>query len=214
VFGPHETNLGRDRAFSEGHVAYYRARAAGGAGVIVVEEASVDDSDWPYERAPLASRAAEGWSAISLACHAEGALVIAALGHAGAQGSSAYHQRVLLGASPVPDAETGEVPKTMETEEIEALISAFGVAAAAAVEAGCDGVELNAGQYSLLRQFCSRLTNLRADEFGNDRAELLRRAGRYAEARAAYTKAIELAGNPAEVRHLTRRRGELVTDLL
>ena len=46
------------------------------------------------------------------------------------------------------------------------------------------------------------------------RAELLRRAGRYAEARAAYTKAIELAGNPAEVRHLTRRRGELVTDLL
>jgi len=175
VFGPHETNLGTGRAFSKRHVAYYRARAAGGAGVIVVEEASVDESDWPYERAPLASLAFEGWSAISRACHAEGALVIAALGHAGGQGSSAYHQRVLLGASPVPDAETGEVPKALEAEEIEALVAAFGLAAAAAVDAGCDGVELNAGQYSLLRQFCSRLTNFRSDELGTDRGELLRR---------------------------------------
>lgn len=41
------------------------------------------------------------------------------------------------------------------------------------------------------------------------RAELLRRAGRSADAYAAYTTAIELAGNPAEIRHLTRRRGEL-----
>jgi RNA polymerase sigma-70 factor (ECF subfamily) len=44
------------------------------------------------------------------------------------------------------------------------------------------------------------------------RAELLRRVGRSVEAYAAYTRAIELAGNPAEVRHLTRRRGELMTD--
>lgn len=43
------------------------------------------------------------------------------------------------------------------------------------------------------------------------RAELLRRVGRSAEAYAAYTRAIELAGNPAEVRHLTRRREELAT---
>jgi RNA polymerase sigma-70 factor, ECF subfamily len=47
--------------------------------------------------------------------------------------------------------------------------------------------------------------------FHATRAELLRRVGRSDEAYAAYTKAIELAGNPAEIRHLTRRRGELVT---
>jgi RNA polymerase sigma-70 factor (ECF subfamily) len=46
------------------------------------------------------------------------------------------------------------------------------------------------------------------------RAELLRRVGRSVEAHAAYTRAIELAGNPAEVRHLTRRRSELVADAL
>ena len=41
------------------------------------------------------------------------------------------------------------------------------------------------------------------------RADLLRRLGRSAAARAAYKKAIELAGNSAEVAYLTRRRDQL-----
>jgi len=41
------------------------------------------------------------------------------------------------------------------------------------------------------------------------RADLLRRLGRSADARIAYDKAIELAGNTAETAYLTRRRDEL-----
>jgi RNA polymerase sigma-70 factor (ECF subfamily) len=41
------------------------------------------------------------------------------------------------------------------------------------------------------------------------RADLLRRLGRTRESRAAYEKAIELAGNTAETAYLTRRRDEL-----
>jgi RNA polymerase sigma-70 factor, ECF subfamily len=41
------------------------------------------------------------------------------------------------------------------------------------------------------------------------RADLLRRLGRSADARAAYDKAIELAGNTAEVAYLSRRRDQL-----
>jgi RNA polymerase sigma-70 factor, ECF subfamily len=41
------------------------------------------------------------------------------------------------------------------------------------------------------------------------RAELLRRLGRSRESRAAYDRAIELAGNTAETAHLTRRRDQL-----
>jgi RNA polymerase sigma-70 factor (ECF subfamily) len=41
------------------------------------------------------------------------------------------------------------------------------------------------------------------------RADLLRRLGRDRPARAAYDKAIELAGNTAETAYLTRRRDEL-----
>lgn len=41
------------------------------------------------------------------------------------------------------------------------------------------------------------------------RADLLRRLGRSGEAREAYDRAIDLAGNSAEVAHLERRRGQL-----
>ncbi|ROS28124.1 RNA polymerase sigma factor [Cellulomonas sp. PhB150] len=45
--------------------------------------------------------------------------------------------------------------------------------------------------------------------FHATRADLLRRLGRSAEARAAYDRAIELAGNSAERAYLTRRRDQL-----
>jgi RNA polymerase sigma-70 factor, ECF subfamily len=41
------------------------------------------------------------------------------------------------------------------------------------------------------------------------RADLLRRLGRSPGSRAAYDKAIELAGNTAETAYLTRRRDQL-----
>ena len=45
--------------------------------------------------------------------------------------------------------------------------------------------------------------------FHATRADLLRRLGRSAQAREAYDRAIELAGNSAEVAYLTRRRDQL-----
>jgi 2,4-dienoyl-CoA reductase (NADPH2) len=169
VFGPHETNLGDGRALSDRHVAYYAERAAGGAGVIVTETASVHDSDWPYERAPLAASSGPGWRAVADAVHPHGTLVLAGLGHAGGQGSSAYSQSVLWAPSRVADAVTREPPAAMEPEEIDAVVAGFGAAARLAVTSGLHGVELDAGPYSLLRQFHSGLTNLRDDAYGEDR---------------------------------------------
>jgi mycofactocin system FadH/OYE family oxidoreductase 1 len=174
VFGPHETNLARRRSISDRHVAYYARRAAGGAGVIVTEEASVHPWDQPYERAPLATDCAEGWSQVAQTCHEHGALVLAALGHAGGQGTSHWNQRELWAPSRVPEVNAREVPKWMEEEDIAAVIAGFAEAAAVAVGAGCDGVEINAGQFSLVRQFLSGLTNHREDEWGQDRTRFLR----------------------------------------
>jgi mycofactocin system FadH/OYE family oxidoreductase 1 len=174
VFGPHETNLGNGRAIGPRHVAYYRARAAGGAGVVITETASVHPSDWPYERAPLASACGPGWTAVVEACRPEGALVLAGLGHAGAQGSSAYSQSVLWAPSPVADVASREMPMEMGAPEIEALVEGFASAARLAVAAGTDGVEVDAGPLSLLRQFHSGLTNLRSDRYGEDRLRLTR----------------------------------------
>lgn len=175
MFGPHVTNLGDlDRRLTTRHTAYYERRARGGCGVIVVEGASVHDSDWPYERAPLAERCAAGWAEVVAACHPHGTAVIVSLDHAGGQGSSAYNQRELWAPSRVPEVNTREVPKWMEADDIAAVIAGFGRAATAAANAGCDGVEINAGQHSLVRQFLSGLTNQRGDEWGQDRLRFAR----------------------------------------
>ena len=172
IFGPHETNLGDDRGISPRHVAYYRARAAGGSGVIVTETASVHPSDWPYERAPLAGDCGPGWAAVAAGCRPYGTLVLAGLGHAGGQGSSAYSQSVLWAPSRVADAINREMPMEMGRPEIDQLVAGFAGAARLAAEAGLDGVEIDVGPLSLLRQFHSGLTNLRADAYGTDRLRL------------------------------------------
>ncbi len=176
MFGPHVTNLGTDeRTFSERHTAYYERRARGGCGLIVTEGASVHASDWPYERSPLADRCEEGWRAIVDACRPHGSLVIASLDHAGGQGSSAYSQSPLWAPSRVPEVNTREVPKWMEDDDIEAVIAGFATASRIAMSAGCDGIEINAGQHSLIRQFLSGLTNHRSDSWGQDRLLFARR---------------------------------------
>jgi mycofactocin system FadH/OYE family oxidoreductase 1 len=175
MFGPHETNLGRRRAISARHVAYYERRAAGGCGVIVTEIASVHPSDWPYERAPLAADCGPGWSQTVAACAPHGALVLAGLGHAGMQGSSAFSQSALWAPSRVPDAGSRELPMEMAESEISALVDGFTAAADLAGRSGVAGVEINAGQYSLLRQFHSGLTNQRGDRYGQDRLLLTER---------------------------------------
>ena len=174
VFGPHETNLGVGRAIGERHVAYYAARSAGGAGVLVTESASVHPTDWPYERAPLASACRPGWQAVVEACRPHGTVVLAGLGHAGGQGSSAFSQSVLWAPSPVADVVTRELPMAMGPLELAALVEGFAAAARAAVDAGCHGVEVDAGPLAVLRQFHSGLTNQRADAYGEDRLLLTR----------------------------------------
>ncbi|GAB3210225.1 mycofactocin system FadH/OYE family oxidoreductase 1 [Marinactinospora thermotolerans] len=166
VFGPHVTNLGHGRALSERHTAYYRRRACGGSGIIVTETASVHDSDWPYERAPLAARCAPGWAAIARACHDEGGLALAGLGHTGLQGTDAYGRTALWAPSDVADPLSREVPREMDTPEIAEIVAAFANAARLAVRSGMDGVEVDAGGRALIRQFLSAVTNLRADGYG------------------------------------------------
>jgi mycofactocin system FadH/OYE family oxidoreductase 1 len=172
VLGPHETNLGRERSLSDRHVAYYAARSAGGCGVIVTETASVHDSDWPYERAPLAADCGPGWQAVVEACPSS--LVLASLGHTGGQGSSAYSQRSLWAPSAVADAVSRELPQVMGPGEIALLVDGFASSAALAMASGCAGVEIEAGHGALLRQFLSGITNQRSDAYGEDKARLLR----------------------------------------
>lgn len=67
-----------------------------------------------------------------------------------------------------------------------------------------------AGEESALAEIDSLATELDGyHAFHATRADLLRRLSRTDEARAAYDRAIELAGNPAERAYLSRRQAEL-----
>ncbi len=57
----------------------------------------------------------------------------------------------------------------MEADDIAAVVDGFAAATKLAVDADLDGVEINAGQHSLVRQFLSGLTNHRDDAWGQDR---------------------------------------------
>ncbi len=174
LFGPHETNLGRHRSISDRHLAYYQRRMAGGTGILVAEEASVHESDWPYERAPLARNCTEGWRSIAYAAQRHGTVALAGIGHNGGQGASAYSQRELWAPSGIPEVNTREVPKVMEQADIDAVVSGFGDAARLAAASGLHGVEVNAGQHSIIRQFLSGLTNQRTDAYGADKLRFAR----------------------------------------
>ena len=176
IFGSHTTNLAHRNQLSPQHKNYYAARAAGGAGTIVLEEHIVHPSDLPYESAvlgylPETSRAI---AAVTEQIHAHDALAIVQLNHNGQQSSSDHNQRELWAPSPVPNVSSREVPKAMEQGDIRAVIDGFAQVARQAVQGEADGVELQVADSSLLRQFLSPLTNQRADQYGGPLENRLR----------------------------------------
>jgi len=171
VLGPHRTNFAVHHVPGKRHIQYYKRRAMGGAGMIVVEGASVHPSDFPYEKAIFAfdDNAKVSYKRIAEAVHPFNCLVLAQLTHCGGQADSSLSQTEVWAPSPVPEVNSGEIPKAMEKEDIEDVIEGFASAALRMQEAGLDGVEINAGQLSLLRQFLSPLTNFRTDEYGGSK---------------------------------------------
>ena len=176
IFAAHQTNFATHHRFTERHAAYYAARAAGGVGLIVLEGSVVHRSDWPYEYVIFGYDPAvvDGYRQVADAVHRHGALALAQLTHSGMQGSSHYSQLPLWAPSPVPEVNSRELPQAMDADDIAVVIEGFRQAARYAMDGGLDGVEINAGQDSLIRQFLSPLTNQRGDDYGGSLDNRLR----------------------------------------
>ncbi|NWJ73416.1 mycofactocin system FadH/OYE family oxidoreductase 2 [Pseudonocardia sp. ICBG1122] len=175
VFTAHLTGFAEGGMPTDQHTAYYAARAAGGAALVITEEHAVHPGDRPYERLIRGHDPAvlPGYRALTDAVHAHGALVLAQLNHNGAQGSGMYSRTAVVGPSPVPDPMFREVPAELDAAGIGAVVDAFADVAARCVEGGFDGVELQCSHASLLRLFLSPATNRRTDAWGRDRAKLV-----------------------------------------
>lgn len=167
-FLAHRTNLATENSFNDRHIAYYRRRAQGGCGLITVGELCLDPGDRPWATMIDAyhPEVVPQYRKLTSAIHDYETLVFAQLNHHGFQSSGAITRRAVWGPSPLSDIVFGETAKAMEIEDIEEIREAFANCARLAKEGGFDGLEIDVGPESLLRQFLSPLSNLRGDRYG------------------------------------------------
>ena len=178
VFSAHLTNYARDGKPTEQHAAYYAARAAGGAGLIITEEHSTHPTDWPYEKLihGFHRDVIPGYKRITDAVHRHRTPIFAQINHNGGQASSMYSRLPIWAPSAVADPLFREVPKAVDHAEIDEIIAGYALVAEHCAEGGFDGIELQCSHSSIVRGFLSPATNKRTDEYGGsieNRARLL-----------------------------------------
>jgi mycofactocin system FadH/OYE family oxidoreductase 2 len=178
VFSAHLTNYATSGLPTGQHAAYYAARAAGGAGLIITEEHSTHRTDWPYEKLihGFNPEVVPGYRRITDAVHVHGVPIFAQINHNGGQASSMYSRLPVWAPSPVADPLFREVPKAVESEEIGEIVAGYALVATHCMEGGFDGIELQCSHSSIVRGFLSPATNRRDDEYGGslaNRARLL-----------------------------------------
>lgn len=180
VFAAHLTNYAQDGLPTPQHVAYYTARARGGAGLIITEEHSTHPTDWPYQKMihGFGRAVVPHYRRITDAVHRYDTRILAQINHNGGQGSGMYSRLVTWAPSTVPDPLFREVPYALEHADIDSVIEGYTVTAANCAEGGFDGIELQCSHSSIVRQFLSPSTNKRDDDYGGsleNRARILHR---------------------------------------
>jgi len=168
AFCAHRTNLAGKGSISDALIAYYSERARGGCGLVIVGEFSIHPNDQPYEKMiHLHHSGATPWlERLAGQIHEQDSLVFAHLTHRGFQSHGVISRLPIWGPEPTADIVHGEMCKAMEPGECEELVASFVQAATSLQRAGFDGIEIDVGEESLLRQFLSPLTNHREDCYG------------------------------------------------
>ncbi|MBI5317881.1 alkene reductase [Bradyrhizobium sp.] len=184
--------LTRNRAaagFVPGNLAaeYYAQRAS--AGLIISEATQISRQGQGYQDTPgiYTQAQIDGWRKVTYAVHAKGGHIFLQLWHVGRVSHVDLQPNGQLPVAPsairaetkvfVNNAfvDTSE-PRALELDEIPGIIEDFRRAAANAIEAGFDGVEIHGANGYLLDQFTKDGANIRSDRYGGsieNRARLI-----------------------------------------
>lgn len=172
---------------SELAATYYAQRAS--AGLIITEATQISAQAQGYQDTPglFTQDQIDGWRKVTDGVHAKGGKIFVQLWHVG---RISHVDLQPNGAAPVAPsairaetkvfvnngfADTSE-PRALEIDEIPAIIEDFRQAAANAIKAGFDGVEVHGANGYLLEQFLKDGANQRTDSYGGsveNRARLL-----------------------------------------
>ncbi len=164
---------------------YYRQRAS--AGLIVTEGTPISQEGQGFAFVPgiWSDAQVNGWRGVTDAVHAEGETIFAQIWHVGRMSHTSLQPN---GKSPVsatgkpardknsmafafdedgkPGFVEASVPRALETEEVRRVVNDFANAAANAVKAGFDGVEIHGANGYLVEQFLNPTVNDRTDRYG------------------------------------------------
>jgi N-ethylmaleimide reductase len=192
----------RNRAYDAGlcptsaMAEYYRQRAS--AGLIITEAIQPSAGGQGYLNTPGLHTPAqvEGWRAVTSAVREAGGIMFAQLMHAGRVSHPRTLPDGLIPVGPSAVRPSGQVftvggrtdfvtPKEMTEELILAAVSDFAEAAANAIEAGFDGVEVHGAKGYLVHQFLSSNANRRTDGWGGSTQGRIRFATEVVRAVAA-----------------------------
>lgn len=164
-------NLGHNLQVTDAQVAFYEARARGGAGLVVTEGLSVHRTSVPNGTVPLAydESMIAGFARIADAVHAHGRAVVGQLWHVGRQ---ALWNPSLQPWSPSGERDpySGSTPHAVTATEIAEVVRGYVQSAANLQRAGFDGIELHGAHGYLITQFLSPSSNRRTDAYGGDTA--------------------------------------------
>jgi len=191
---------------------YYAQRAS--AGLIVTEgiQPSIVGQGYPSTPGLHTGEQVQSWRTVTDAVHAAGGRIYAQLLHCGRIGHPDLLLDGLIPVAPSAVAAKGGVytpqgmkdfvtPRALSAREVEETVGDYAAAAANAIDAGFDGVEVHGANGYLVHQFLCAATNRRQDQWGGSIPNRVRFAveviGAIAESIGAHRTALRISpGNP------------------
>jgi N-ethylmaleimide reductase len=177
--------LTRMRASPDGNVptaqnALYYAQRATPGGLLIAEASPVSWQGHGHAKVPGTHTAAQiaGWRLVTDAVHAKGGVIYLQLWHTGRVSHSSFQADGGAPVGPSAIAAQGmttardgtpspfEVPRALDSAEMPGLVESWRQAAANAISAGFDGVEIHGANGYLLEQFLQSRSNHRSDRYG------------------------------------------------
>lgn len=170
-----------DGTANDWHLVHLGARAAGGAGLVIAEATAVSPEGriTPGDAGLWADRHIDPLTRINRFVKGQGAVPGIQLAHAGRKASAA---RPWDGGAHLADADGGwptlapsalafgadlpKVPQAMSEADIARVRGDFVAAAARALAAGYEWLEIHAAHGYLIHEFLSTLSNRRTDRYG------------------------------------------------
>lgn len=176
VMSPMETMYGTpDGLPSDRTIAYFAARAEGGAGLITLGATGIDHQhpETPGGLHLGTDASVTAHRDLVEAVHDRGARIQPQIVHAGPDGlGPEMHGVTSLGPSVIPSYLTGRPSEEITHAQMQEVLDLYRAAVCRACEAGYDGIELHAAHgYMMLGSFLAPQRNRRTDHYRGDTIE-------------------------------------------